>query len=268
MGRAISTMYLVCPFCGKHLRTERAHAGREGLCPECEKIFELPELQAPPEHADEAPEYDSTVVLTLAGGVGLGLLFLASSALLDWSRPGGAEALFFGAQKLAMVVGSLACLVVIFVALAGRKSLMPPVLVSGAWGMTAAVWIAGSSVVLGRVVGSLQESPARPGMHVALLAACVVVATSGYLTLQLRNEKLFRGLGAVYGALQVAGVLAGLLIVGFYVSPGLRAHAADTRGTHAQQNAPLYVAPTAHDANLAVENPEWPPGDRMRRGSD
>jgi hypothetical protein len=233
-------MHLVCPFCGKHLRTDRVHAGREGLCPKCDKVFELPGPREEEAKSEEAPEYGSSVVLTLTGGVGLALAFLAASSLLVWSRFTGAEELFLGAQKLAIVVGSLACLGAIAVSLAGRKSLLPAVLVSGAWGITAAVWVAGSAVVMGRLVGELHTSPVRVGMYVALGAACVVVA-----------------------------IAAGLLIVTTHVAPGLRARSDSGLPAMNQQSAdPRYVEPTSPEANVAIGNKNWKQGERIRRGQD
>jgi hypothetical protein len=264
-------MHLVCPYCGKHLRTDRSHAGREGLCPRCEKIFQLPEPRPAQRVASEdAPEYGSTTVLALSGAVGLGLLMLAVSSLLDWSRFTGAEALFLDAQKMAIVVGSLACLVAIGVALAGRKTLLPAILVSGAWGITAAVWVGGTAAVMGRLVGDLHSSPVRAGLYVALVAACVVVVVSGYLLLQLRHEGLFRGLPAVFGGLQMAGIVAGLLIVTCHVSPGLQARAGTSLPAVQEQpeHNPLYVSPGEDQSNVTIGNKDWIRGERIRRGQD
>ena len=101
-----------CPFCGKKVETSEDNVGREGLCPGCEKIFEIPEPPGKKEAPRAArptlgigflaggpPEYQELGALIGVAIVALGLAAISASAFLPWVPPFSDSAAAVSAER-------------------------------------------------------------------------------------------------------------------------------------------------------------------------
>ncbi len=151
-----------CPYCSKKVETSEDNVGREGLCPGCQKIFEIPE----PAKKDaaravrtsggiglgvaDAPEYGDLAVLLGVGAVALGAAGVLAATFLPWLQAWAHAGDLMAAQKSLLIAGSGVCLAFLLVSALARKSLMAPALTGAAWGMFALVWAASIARAVGK----------------------------------------------------------------------------------------------------------------------
>jgi len=232
----MAKLYAECPFCHAHLETDGANEGRQGQCPHCENVFEIrPAGRKGRSDAGVPAEYTDKAVVVMALTAALFLIVLAASSLLSWSASlDPTREAFLAGQKTTIGGVSLVCSAFVIVSLLGRKSMVPSVLVSGAWGLAAVIWIVGLLVAL----KGGQDSPGavQSGLYLGLVTACVLLVLGAYLLLQFRGGDIFAGIGVFSAAVYLAALVAGALAVALTVRPALCGEAAEGRGEETRRN--------------------------------
>jgi hypothetical protein len=217
---------LVCPFCDMKVETSDDNVGREGQCPGCENVFRVTDPRkgggllreettgwgagAPREYQDGA---------TMGGVVAaaVGLLILAIVGFLSWTRrtaPTRVADLILG-QSMPFAVVSIVCLAIMVVSVLGRKSLMPAVMVSGAWGMICGFWIASAWGALGREANGMI-------LLTGLLGAALVVGSVIWIFYQAKQIGAYPRMGVVIITLLVVGFVVGGMVYKLHVEPEIR----------------------------------------------
>jgi hypothetical protein len=221
-----------CPYCGKKVETSEDNVGREGLCPGCQKIFEIPmpDAKAPARAARPAVglglaggaplEYEDPVILIGVGIVALGLLGLLGVSFLDWVRAGSPAAQLVGVAKVEVLVGAAVSLAFLAISALTRSNLMPSALAGGAWGMFSLIWTG----TVWRTLGSSQgASPVASGTYLAMAAAIVAILGAAFVYYQVHSGTVMERFGLFLVVTQVAALAAALLLASHYLKPGLSA---------------------------------------------
>jgi hypothetical protein len=265
----MARVLLVCPFCQKRLETSEENVGREGQCPACENVFPVTHQQgrAPgipaiggadvTQGALQEYEYREMTVLVSVGAVAVCLGLLVIGSLLPWVKPARIASDFMPSEQMGVLVVTLACCVYMLLSFLSRKSLVPAVLTSAAWGTVVLIWTGGILQALYGVVQAAQNTPLAKdindriglnvGIYVALAAGLLTTIAGVYFYYQSKESDTFGRLGAFLVATQVAAVLAGVLIVTMHAGPAIRSHAPRSSDTVVPQatapQAPPLVPP-------------------------
>jgi len=231
----VAIILFKCPFCGKKVETPEDNVGREGLCPGCHKIFEIPKptqaeaSRAPRGGQDTSwlsagpPEYQEMPVLIGVGALALGLAALGATTFLTWLRPGVEQQAFVSVEKTYILLGSALCLAFILLSAVTRRSLMPCALTGAGWGMFALIWIGGIWRTMVEVAegsggtGSLVAS----GMYLAMGACLLAIAGAVFVWYQVRDGMILSRFGFFFLVVQVAALFGALMVVGRHVKPHL-----------------------------------------------
>ena len=219
-----------CPFCGKKVETPEDNVGREGLCPGCQKIFEIPEPSKKEAArasragmlADGPPEYQELAVLIGVGLVALGLAALAATTFLPWVQPWVAPLQAIARQKAHILFGAAACLAFMLISGVTRKSLMPPVLTGAGWGMFSLVWVG----TIWRTVGEAAEgnnSAVATGIFLAMAACLVALGGAAFVYYQVRDGAMLERFGFFLVATQVIALVIALVLASHRLKPALTA---------------------------------------------
>jgi len=230
-GTHMAKIVLVCPFCQKKLETDAGNVGRDGQCPACEKVFEITAtepagaLTAVGAGAREY-EYQDMGALVAVGAVGVALLLLVASTFTSWTPSYGKLAAHLAGVKTAVLAVSLACCAFLVFSAAGGKSLMPAVIVSGAWGMVVIVWTWGVWFVVHGAVQQVAEAVRRDfalnaGLFLTLGAAVLVVLAAVYVYVQVKADTTYDRLGVLMVVADLVAVILALLAVGLNVRPAV-----------------------------------------------
>ncbi len=224
-----------CPFCGKKVETPEDNVGREGLCPGCQKIFEIPEpgkkeaaravrsSGAIGLAAGGAPEYEELAALLGAGAIAVGLAGLLATTFLPWVQDWTGVQQALAPQKGYIVVGSAACLAFLLISALTRKSLMPPVLAGAAWGTFSLVWTATIARTMSKAVSSGSSSPLAIGTYLAIGACVIALLGAGFIYYQVRNSSVMERFGLFLVVTQVAVLVGALLLASHCLKPTLAA---------------------------------------------
>jgi hypothetical protein len=235
----MAKIQLVCPSCNRKLETDRDNAGRDGLCPSCEHIFEIPESSSSASvpvvgrsAGSREYEYDNPSALAGAMGAGICLLALTASAFLNWAAAEGPVSNFLAGQRAAIGMVSFVCFLMVLVSFLGRKSLVPAVFVSGAWGVAAFMWAMGikMSVAKAAAAGSEGVDVRMVGgsIYLTVVAALLLLAAAVYVLLQVRRGT-FRRPGLHFGGLLLLAVICSSILVWTHVKPTLQSHVGRTQ---------------------------------------
>jgi hypothetical protein len=233
----MAKVVLVCPFCQKRLETSAENIGREGQCPGCENVFpvtaperNVPGLAASPGAAGEYEYQDTEALLGIAALAGCLVLLLFASTM-PWVKRSTMGADFMPSEQLGILLVSVICIVYMGISFLARKSLVPVMLVAGAWGTVVVIWTGGIVLTLHNAAmaaenlglgKSVRDSiSVRGGIYLALAAGILAVVAVVYFYYVCRATDTFRRIGAFLWGTQVAAVTAGLLIVFLHVEPAV-----------------------------------------------
>ncbi len=245
-----------CPYCGKKVETSEDNVGREGLCPGCQKIFEIPEpakKDAPRAvrpsvgiglGAADAPEYGDLAVLLGVGAVALGVAGVLAATFLPWLQAWTHAGDLMAAQKSLLIAGSGVCLAFLLVSALARKSLMAPALTGAAWGMFALVWAASIARAVGKAIPAGDHSPVALGVYVAIGAGAFAVVGAMFIYYQVRDSSVMEKFGLFLVVTQVVVLVGALALASHSLKPALASLAPKDAGA-AQQPANPAPAPAA-----------------------
>jgi hypothetical protein len=264
--RTVAIILFRCPFCGKKVETSEDNVGREGLCPGCQKIFEIPEPSkrepVRPSRAgmlaDGPPEYQELAVLIGVGLVVLGLAGLAATTFLPWLQPWATQVQAVGQQKAYILLGSAACLAFTIVSGVTRKSLMPPVLTGAGWGMFSLIWIGTIWRTVGKATEGSSQSATATGIFLAMAACLAALGGAAFVYYQVRDGAMLERFGLFLVATQVIAVALALVLASHRLKPALTAPPApapavqEVQRPRAARPAPV---PVAEDGPPAEETP-------------
>ncbi len=244
-----------CPYCSKKVETPEENVGREGLCPGCQKIFEIPEpSKKEPTRAarpaagiglaaGDAPEYGELPVLVGVGVVFLGLLALLGTTFLPWLQHWANAVDVVAGQKALVVVGTAASVLFLLVSALTRKSLMPPVLTGAAWGMFALIWTGSIWRTLGKAATEGSQSPLSGGLYLAMGACLLVLAGAAFVYYQVHDGPILQGFGFFLVITQVLALVVALLLASHRLKPALLAAPQAQQGVLKQPGEPAPKAP-------------------------
>ena len=191
-----------CPFCGKKVETSEDNVGREGLCPGCQKIFEIPEPAKGKKEAPRAPrptvgigfmtggppEYQELGAIIGAAIVALGLAGIAATTFLPWLQIGAESAPAVAREQGHILFGAAACFIFMAISAGTRKSLVPALLSGAGWGMFALIWIGSIWHLLDKGGhANAGRSPVVGGLYLAMLACLVTIAGAVFFYYQVRE---------------------------------------------------------------------------------
>ena len=243
-----------CPFCGKKVETPEDNVGREGLCPGCQKIFEVPEpgkketaRAARPTAsagflASGEPEYKELGAIIGAAIVALGLAAIAGTTTFLWVAPWAGSAQAVAIEKNYIIFGSAACAVFMVVSAATRKSLVPAVLTGAGWGMFALVWLGTIWRTLEKAAhANSAKSDVSSGLYLAMLAGLIAIAGAVFFYYQVRDSGVMGRLGLFLVATQVVALAMALVLAQHHLKPALAASQAAPPAV--QKPAPTPPAP-------------------------
>ncbi len=222
----MAKIVLVCPFCQEKLETADGNIGRDGQCPHCKEVFEIKPQTQPGAVSAPSTEYEYLDNNTLAAifAVMLTLVLLMLSTFVRWVGYHASLGNYITGVKSAVFGVSLACCAFFAFSLVGRKSLMPAVIVSGAWGLCVAVWTWGIRFFVGRAAagadGVLQTAlAAKAGLLLALLAGLLVCGTAVFVYSQARVRASYEKLGVCMLAAVLGATILGMLLISMQVRP-------------------------------------------------
>ncbi|MFO8007252.1 MAG: hypothetical protein R6V05_05885 [Candidatus Brocadiia bacterium] len=231
----MASIVLVCPSCGRKLETSDRNIGRDGQCPSCETIFEISGpyrgggggavATAEGSWLESAPaEYRETSAVSAALAVFIGLVVLSGITSLPWTRnPLGQAGSFIAQEKLHILTVSVACCAFLVTAALTHKSLLPGVLLSGAWATVVLIWVGGLLYGLETyakrltAVSAFQNvvtnfTPAS-GLYVALIVSFLLVAVCLYAYSRFKGVANLRHFVLVAVLVQLLAVLAGAAVL-------------------------------------------------------
>jgi len=265
----MAKIILVCPFCQTKLETPDANVGRDGQCPACEKIFEITPREgarggtaAGAGRLAGAREYEyqenNALVATVAVGVCLILLIL--STFLRWGSQYGKLVEYLPGIRITFLAVSLACLSFFIFSAVGGKSLMPAVIVSGAWGTVAVLWSWGiwysvHKIISGTDVAAVQESlkselAIKGGVLLPLVAGLLLTASSAFVVVITKESSTFQRLGFFTAIAQLLAVILGIVVIAAHVRPAI-----------AQRAGTVQAAESGRPARARPERQQPPPNE-------
>jgi hypothetical protein len=234
----VAKIVLVCPFCQKKVETDDTNVGRDGQCPACEKIFEItaPAASAPARSGSTAGagwsgganefEYRDSNALVATIAVGVALLLLAGSTFAAWAPSHSRLADYVPMpQAVVLAASALCCAFFAFSALGG-KSLMPALIISGAWGILAAIWAWAIHFFTNGIARDLTETSRRafslsPGLFLAMGAGLLVMGASLFAYRQVKAGSTFERLGFFMLFAMLLAIVLGFVIAGAGVRPAV-----------------------------------------------
>jgi len=232
---------IVCPSCGKKLETDVDNIGREGQCPACEEVFNIPDRRAGGGatvgrwDGDLPPEYENLWVLSGVALIAVALLLLIGSTLLLWVNPDCPAADYMAWQKALVLAISATCLGALISSGLTRKSFAAVVLLVGAWGPAAAVCLAGMLRHMETIVETAKKrgfgtgARIRPGLtftphaglYLGAIASVLLLAAAIYTYYQYRGTKTVKWFLPFLLVSIVLGFFGGLYALSGHVKPSL-----------------------------------------------
>jgi hypothetical protein len=262
----VAIIVFKCPFCGKKVETPEDNVGREGLCPGCQKIFEIPEpakreaTRAPRSAvgigflAGGPPEYQELGALIGATAVLLGLLFIAVTTFLPWVQPGTDLVPLIAPQKGYILFASAACFIFMAISVGTRKSLVPALLSGAGWGMFALIWIGSLWHMLGKAHSASSVKPGiEAGLYLAVFACLVAIAGAVFFYYQVRDGAVMSNFGFFLVSTQVVALTMALVLAEHSLKPILGAPPADTQAVEKPAPKPPARPPKAQPAEQPAE---------------
>ncbi len=231
MARAV----VVCPSCSNKLETDARNIGREGLCPDCEEVFTIPDTAPPVSRISGGgrfgrlpAEYGDFWAISGVVLVAVTLLALLGSTMMDWIDPTSPAAEYVAWHQRIVLAVTVACTSGLIFSALTRKSFAPVVLLSCLWGSAAFVFLTGML----RRMETIAATPtvdsriartfyATTGLYVGSVAAVLLVAASFYTWYQCRSTGSVRWYGLFMVIAFVVGVFLGLHVVRNEVHPAL-----------------------------------------------
>ena len=259
-----------CPFCGKKVETPEDNVGREGLCPGCQKIFEIPEPAKGKREAARAtkptlgigflagspPEYQEFGAIIGAAIVALGLAAIAATTFLPWVQIGARSGPVVAQEQGFILFGSAACFIFMAISAGTRKSLVPALLCGGGWGMFALVWIGSILHTLDKAVqGTIVKSPVVSGLYLAMVACLVAMAGAVFFYYQVRDGDVMEKLGFFLVSTQVVALIVALVLADHRLKPILMPPAAAPAAQAVDRSTPKPAMPAPPATPPAIPKP-------------
>jgi uncharacterized membrane protein YjjB (DUF3815 family) len=239
----MARVLLVCPSCHKRLETSDQNVGRDGQCPACQNVFPVvpapraapagPLIAVPGEGwlgAAGEYEYHAMNALLGVGIVALCLLLLIAASSGWWVKPYRIGADFVPGDRAVVFAVSVACMAYLAMSFVARKSLVPAVLLTAAWGTAATIWTGGiltsihSAVKAAAVTNSqvLDQVGMTTNIYFALALGILTLIAGVYFYYQCRDSDTFQRIGAFLLATQFIAITVALMVVFTHVKPAVR----------------------------------------------
>ncbi len=230
-----------CPFCGQKVETPEENVGREGQCPECQRIFKIPDPRSgrprPQQPGptgggwlDRAPEeYQEGNVLLGSASLAGCLVVLIVASLMPWMTQIAALETVIAGERLYILLGSAASLTYLALSVLSRKSLIPAVLGSLAWSACSTTWI----ITLWRRAGEATQvegaagAQAAGGIYLALLAALAAACAALFVTAKVGELRVLRYWGIFLVGMLIIGTGSGVIVYGRHLQPAISAALAE-----------------------------------------